>query len=301
MENSDILEKWLNGDLSPKELEAFNANPDFAIYRKIDREVQKIELPSHDVATGFNDLLKRKGTAKKEVKVFRLSNMLKIAAILTLLIMSYIFVSNIPSTVTAPMAKTEQVFLPDNSRITLNNDASISYKKYGWAFDRNVTLEGEAFFEVAKGKKFTVTTPQGIVTVLGTKFNVSTKNNTLSVSCFEGKVSATSRGKTVIVKKGDTFIFSDESISKYILYTAHPTWVFNESSFTDVDFINVIMAIENQYGITIKTENINVDLRYTGTFTHTNLEDALRTVTVPLNLSYRKDSKNGVTIYDSRK
>ncbi|GEQ85671.1 sensor [Patiriisocius marinistellae] len=301
MEHNNILDKWLNGELSSQELERFNANPDFDIYRNIDREIQKIEVPSHDVETGFADLLQRKSTSKKEIKIFRLSNVLKVAAIFVMLVMSYIFVANIPSTTTAPMANTEQLLLPDDSRITLNKDATVTYKKYGWAFDRNVTLEGEAFFEVAKGKKFTVTTEQGIVTVLGTKFNVSTKNNKFKVSCYEGLVSVSHNNRIFEVTPGNSYTFDNESNVNHIVYTSHPTWIFNESSFTNIDLYSVILALENQFGIAIKTENINVDLRYTGTFTHTNLEDALRTVTVPLNLSYRKDSKNGVTIYNSKK
>ncbi len=76
------------------------------------------------------------------------------------------------------------VNLPDASKITLQKNTRVGYKKYSWPFNREVTLEGEAFFEVAKGETFTVTTSNGSVKVLGTSFNVNTKNDLLLISCY---------------------------------------------------------------------------------------------------------------------
>jgi transmembrane sensor len=42
-----------------------------------------------------------------------------------------------------------------------------------WSKERTLSLEGEAFFEVQKGSKFSVVTSDGIVEVLGTSFDVT--------------------------------------------------------------------------------------------------------------------------------
>lgn len=71
------------------------------------------------------------------------------------------------------------VVLPDGSEIELNNDSSIKYNRHfrdwygGKSATRTVSLEGEAFFTVAKnGTPFKVETFNTTVTVLGTGFNV---------------------------------------------------------------------------------------------------------------------------------
>ena len=304
MNKEQLLDKWLDGNCSAQEIAQLKKLPEFAMYEKIDTKVKQIVLPLHDITNGLTDLKNQENfRSKKETRVrfLTFSSISKIAAILILLVASGIFLTTVETSVNGNLATIEKVSLPDNSRISLSEDASINYKKYNWLFERNINLEGEAFFEVAKGETFTVTTAQGVVTVLGTKFNVKTLEDGLEVICYEGLVSVTSNSKTIKITPGERYTFSNKGVAKNKEYTAHPTWIFNESSFTDQDFYSVIMALEKEYGITIKTKNIDVTLRYTGTFTHSNVDDALRTITVPLNLSYSKDSNNDVLIYDSRK
>jgi len=88
------------------------------------------------------------------------------AAIATLLLWK-------PLTVTAPVGGLREVALSDGSNVLLNSGSALTYSRgFGW-FGRSVELRGEAFFNVAKGSaSFEVKTFNGIVTVLGTRFNV---------------------------------------------------------------------------------------------------------------------------------
>ncbi|GER60792.1 hypothetical protein ULMA_29000 [Patiriisocius marinus] len=304
MNKEQLIKKWLNGECSAQEIAQLKTLPEFAMYEKIDAKVKLLETPQHDVSAGLTNLKNQENFRKKsntKVKYLSFQTISKIAAILIVLVASGIFLTTVETSVNGDLAAIEKVSLPDNSRISLSENASVSYKKYNWHFERNVELTGEAFFEVAKGKTFTVTTPQGVVTVLGTKFNVETTETGIIVTCYEGLVSVTSGITSVKVEPGERYEFNNKAFTKHKVYTTHPTWIFNESSFTDQDLYSVLMELENEYNITVNTKNIDVNLRYTGTFTHSNLDDALRTITVPLNLSYSKDTKNGVLIYDSRK
>ncbi len=73
----------------------------------------------------------------------------------------------------------QEVVLPDGSKVSLRSKSNLVYRK-SFSENRNVELQGEALFEVAKNKDypFTVETKQGTVTVLGTVF---------SVRAFEGE------------------------------------------------------------------------------------------------------------------
>ena len=303
METKQALEKWLNNEATPAEMQVLNAWPDFDIYKKIDAHTKRMVLPEHDITSGIKALRDTplfNKPQQKTPKVITMPMLLKIAAIFILLAVSGVFITTLPTNIQAPIASIQTIELPDSSKIILKQNGRISYKKYGWPFNREVSLEGEAYFEVAKGETFTVVTPTGSVSVLGTCFNVKTENDILIVSCFEGLVSVKTNGTNTLVTPGDSFSFAPMVVNNKI-YTSKPTWIFNESSFVDVPLEAVLMEIEKHYKVTITTKNIDVTLRYTGSFTHTNLDQALQTVTLPLNLSFSKDSKNEVQIYDPKK
>lgn len=77
-----------------------------------------------------------------------------------------------PVTVDAPRGSFAEVKLPDGSLVQLNSESSITYPARFFG-SRNVSLEGEAFFEVTKDDEhFVVETFNARTTVLGTSFNV---------------------------------------------------------------------------------------------------------------------------------
>lgn len=73
--------------------------------------------------------------------------------------------------ITTPYGARTQFQLPDGSTVWLNSGSKLSYS-LRFAKNRHITLEGEAFFEVQKGRPFIVSTNYGDVRVKGTSFNV---------------------------------------------------------------------------------------------------------------------------------
>ena len=122
---------------------------------------------------------------------------LKIAAVLLpLIIIASIWLTNDSGAsseqieVMTSLNEKKEVTLPDGSIITLNEQSQLTYQS---DFEvRTVNFQGEGFFEIAKNpdKPFTVENTQTKVTVLGTKFNVSTSedNSAIEVAVVEGKV-----------------------------------------------------------------------------------------------------------------
>ena len=68
----------------------------------------------------------------------------------------------------------------------LNELSQLEYNASKWDENRSLELKGEAFFDVEKGKRFDVTTEFGNVSVLGTEFNVLSRDSIFKVSCYEG-------------------------------------------------------------------------------------------------------------------
>ena len=77
-----------------------------------------------------------------------------------------------PVKMVAPLGETAMVYLEDGSTVQLNSGSSLQYPRF-WGDAREVTLDGEAYFDIAKeARPFTVATFNAEVRVLGTRFNV---------------------------------------------------------------------------------------------------------------------------------
>jgi len=82
--------------------------------------------------------------------------------------------------------------LPDHSLVTLNADSKISFGEGFNQTHRQVHLQGEAFFSVEKGQHpFVIQTDVAEVRVLGTRFNVRSRDGKVAVDVEEGRVSVT--------------------------------------------------------------------------------------------------------------
>lgn len=299
MKKKDLLNKWLNGELTPEEFEVFRTIPEFSSYLKIDAFVKDIDLPQVDIKAGLAELqqTRRQSLDNEKPKLFTFSNVMRIAAILTLLLASYYFIANYSVSTSTQLAHTEVLQLPDNSRVTVNENSELRYKRFNWGSDRQVTLKGEAYFEVEKGSTFTVNTDLGSVTVLGTRFNVSTVGNDLAVSCYEGEVRVLMNDLTIDLPAGRTVSFNLEAPEIGDVYLSEPNWLYNESTFNDIPIMKVLSVLETEYNLDLSTENIDVNLRFTGGFPNDDLEAALQAITIPLKLNYAIENKDDVTIF----
>jgi len=145
---------------------------------------------------------------------------------------------------------------------------------------------------VQKGQSFSVNTAAGVVTVLGTQFNVKERKNYFDVHCYEGLVSVTYNNKTIKLPPGKTFRVINGNIENVEDFDAkNPSWIQQESSFSSIPLDQVIAELERQYDIKIKVQGVDTSKLFTGTFTHTNEKIALEAVTIPLKLSYKMQGK----------
>lgn len=295
--NTQLLDKWLNGTHTAEDLAILETYPEFAAYQKIDAYTQQIEIPSFDTEAGLKELKEKLATkTKRTPKVRTLPMLLKVAAVLAIIAASYIFINSLSTTVTTQLAETKTITLPDTSEVLLNGISEISYNENSWDDNRKLNLSGEAYFKVAKGKKFTVHTTQGNVSVLGTQFNVLENGTHFSVTCYEGLVAVTHNDKTIKLAKGKSAALLNGSLQMTEVFTNKPEWIANESSYDNVRITNVLRDFETTYNTTVTTKNIDVTLRYTGSYTNKNLEAALQTITIPLGLTYTIESETSIII-----
>ena len=123
-------------------------------------------------------------------------------------------------------------------------------------FSRKVSLEGEAFFEVNPGKKFEVTSKFGKTVVLGTSFNIYSRNSNYQVTCVTGKVRVIENtGKNeVVILRGQKAALNPQGILDVqtgINTEQTISWLENKLSFTSVPLQQVFEEIGRQYGVVI--------------------------------------------------
>lgn len=165
--------------------------------------------------------------------------------------------------------ETKSIVLPDSSLVTLNANSSLVVQN---DFDeqREVWLEGEAFFEVEKTKsrdekeyiKFTVHTGRLQVEVLGTSFNVQEWEEKTQVVLKSGKVKLKSSSNEMLtMEPGDLAEVSgnnDTIRRKVVNPDIYSSWTENKLLCHDTPLEEIATLIERRYGkkVVFQEENL---------------------------------------------
>ena len=209
MEKNHILAKWLNNELTEDQLAEFKANPDNEKYEQIKNYTAHLEVPPFNEEKVLEHVINHKKTTPKIIPSYK-KWLFKVAAVFVIGLGILFLMQNFSlQTQYALNGKKTTFLLPDNSKVVLNAGSEIKYKKWNWDNNRNLELDGEAYFKVAKGKKFEVTTVLGKVAVLGTQFNVKVRKDRFDVTCFEGRVLVNYQEKELILTPGQSVAFED--------------------------------------------------------------------------------------------
>lgn len=296
MDKDYLIKKWLDNDLSEAEAQAFNALEQSDLYKEIIAEAQAFNGKTNAKVKPFESIEKHLET-KTVGKKNWLQNALKIAAIFVIGMTIFTLLNrDTINSFHTDFAQNETITLPDNSIVKLNQDSQLKYNVSKWDEKRILDLKGEAFFDVEKGKRFDVTTEFGKVSVLGTEFNVLSRDSIFKVSCYEGLVQVNYGNETMKLPAGSEFVLTSGKAHKTSIAIAEPYWLKKMSVFKNASIDVVLAQIETQFNISIAKEFNSKDLLFTGAFEHNNLENALKSVTQPLNLTYAIKTNTTVVI-----
>lgn len=187
--------------------------------------------------------------------------------------------------------------LPDGSRIWLNKGTKIEYNQQFGIRNRNVLLNGEAYFEVAKNKKlaFIVKTKSIDVTALGTSFNVNAYDdgNEVTTTLYTGKVNvqSTLTGYKTILNPFEVAVFSKtkDKITTYVFTGPDkPVWMEPEFRFDMLPLIDITKQLEHNYNVVFVYRNQKIKhLKFSGTFDRDEkLDEILRVIKINTNIDY---------------
>lgn len=297
MTREELILKWLDNDLNHDETRQFEALEDHGELIKLSNSLKKFKAPEYNTSEGLNAVMQTIQSKKSVRKLNWKHYVVRIAAVIAISLSAYYYTTTLDSEFSTLIAQKTTVDLPDTSEVTLNALSTISFNKRSWSDTRDVALNGEAFFKVAKGSSFNVHTNAGQVTVLGTEFNVKNRDDIFEVVCYEGSVQVTYDKTIKVLKPGDSFLILDgKYIAKEKENSKNPSWMNNESYFKSLPFGYVLNEFERQYGVKINSENLDLKQLFTGSFVHNDINLALKSITLPLNLKYSQSSDDTVIL-----
>lgn len=293
-QDDTFLARWISGELTPEELNELKNSKDYALLKRIDDVSQTLDSPKFDEQAQFQRLKSKVlYHPKQEKRVIKLiPNWAYAVAASVIITFALFYALTAESHFTTGFGEQLAVILPDNSKAQLNSNSFLDFKNLNWKNNRELNLNGEAFFDVEKGQSFKVITEDGVVEVLGTEFNVISRDHYFEVRCQEGKVKVTSiaANEEIILLPGKAVRIVNNKAERWDYNINEPNWLLGESTFYNTPLSQVIIALENQFQINFDASKIDLSERFTGSFTHKDLKLALKTVMIPMDIFYSADN-----------
>ncbi len=205
-----------------------------------------------------------------------------------------------------------QFSLPDGTTGWLNSSSSIKYTS-DFMKDRQVTLKGEAFFNVFKDKKspFIVTAKEVKVKVLGTRFNIASYDNEKNVEVVleEGSLlfTETKQNKSYTMYPNDLILYdkTNADFSKDIVQPQkYLSWTEGKLVFRNDPLDVIARRLERWYNIDVEVKlNLTDNFRLRATFIDEGLEEVLGLLKRSLPLDYKIEDRemNSDGTYSRRK
>jgi ferric-dicitrate binding protein FerR (iron transport regulator) len=174
--------------------------------------------------------------------------------------------------ISAPNGQISNITLFDGTNVWLNAGSNLKYKQNFGGKNREVFLEGEAFFSVAKNKEipFIVHAGNSQIKVHGTEFNVKAYGNepVIETVLVEGKVEFLSGGGAVMMKPGEQLLFTRKSgvvKTKEVNTGEFTSWKGGKIYFNNETLFNLTRQLERWYEVTFTFQDERIkNYRFSG-------------------------------------
>ena len=229
----------------------------------------------------------------------------------------FLFLGILSPTVQDPLYSEGTFVMPDSTVVVLNGGSTLTYSSGYGDRSREVTLCGEAYFDVAEDSDspFIVRTPSdSYVTVYGTQFNVDAYDDAdCKVTLINGKVGFKYAGKygkinEVVLSPGERLIYErtgDFIQVKEVPVKSDIAWKDGRIILEGTPLSDILDILSKRYAVRFDVKDpAYLDYRYSGgTFTIFSLEKVLETLQYSSSFEWKYDDQASsdsalvVTIY----
>lgn len=268
----------------------------------------QIEMPELKIERSYLTLKSKIKNQRPTVSI-RIYIFLKYAAILLIIfgagILSNKYLTAVKTIelssteIVVPSGQVAEVYLPDGSHVWLNAESRLSFNNSFTEKTRGVSLKGEAYFNVQKGKKpFIVSTKFGDITVLGTSFNVRAfENSDFQATLVEGviKYKNTEQDNAVTLAPGEQMVmYENEKIEVHEVANTnvYTSWKDGIIIFEKEPLREVIQKLERHFAVRIELQDKMLgDIRFTGSIENESLFEVMDYINRTKQIQYSFDKK----------
>jgi ferric-dicitrate binding protein FerR (iron transport regulator) len=311
-EEERLLQEWFCSDVSSSEIETF--------YRETWESGKTKEMPHKQHQKILNSI--KSEITNDDVRIkkrFAIHRWLPYAASALLCILvgisSYLYVKEKTTadvvreyTIVADKGQRSTVLLPDGSKVWLNSHTQISYSNDYGKEQRNVSLTGEAYFEVAKEADcpFIVNAGEMKVEVIGTTFNIRAyqEDKEIVATLFSGKIEASIDTKSVVLRP-DQYVSFNRNEQRLTTHTSdNPSyakmWRDNELAFKSQTFEEIAIILNRMYNVHLefKSEKIK-QYHFSGVIKNNSLDNIIEIISLTAPIVYK--SKGDTIVLSEKK
>lgn len=311
----EIIYSYLSGTSTDDEMLLFNEMMEQKEDRRLFEQIKSIweeaphvkDLHEYDSRRAFNELSKKIEIKRRLRRRYVIATVTGIAASIFLILGLWQLAKNQQSDLqSAIIFKTEtgnrsELVLPDGSIVWLNSQTQVSYNTDFGKTNRNISLSGEAYFDVNHSNKpFIVDVKDFKVKVYGTKFNISAYPDDKSIltSLESGQISIKREGKEeLLVKPGQLITYERKSsifLSGMVETEKYSAWRSNKMYLNNELISELARKLERQYNVLIffEPKTLGGNIHYSGIFTNENISEILDAISIASDLKYtKKDNK----------
>ncbi|MBT1704555.1 FecR family protein [Chryseosolibacter indicus] len=309
----DELKSWLMQDASHKEY-FDKVNENYQTTKILDQfNSEKIDNAWLKLSEKIN------GEKNRHFKQRTISqyyyNFLRVAASVSILVLTSLLLWKLYNSVVTPTSdlivvensqtRNTHIVLPDGSLVWLNGSSTIEYNSDFGKTNRQVKLNGEAFFDVKKkdNQNFIVRTNNISVRVKGTRFNVSAyKGQEVKTTLEEGKVELSLYDDKVYpMVPGEQIIVNDKE-NRVVLQKVDPAdytaWKEEKLLFDNTPLADIILKLENRYKVDIVVDaQVASRERLTMTIHQETIDEIMEMIQLSSRLNWKK-TNNQILIYE---
>jgi transmembrane sensor len=309
-ETDEFWNEWLSQH--PDKLETIEEAKNLLLQITFNEDFPTEEQVQSSLASTLskiNRLEEQNEDENSSTRVFRLKQIIKIAAVFIIIALSASILLynywNEKIFISTKYSEIKNVELPDGSNVVLNAHSTISYYKHrSKSSPRQVWLDGEAYFEVKHinknekeikaSERFIVSTTDLNIKVLGTSFNVKKRTRVTEVILKSGKIRIEFNDKlqpAITMAPGEMIAYNKSSgpFVKPVDPAIYTTWmdkklILKESSITEIS-----QYIRDYYGYKVILQDSSIGKRkMEGTLLLDDMQDVLFVLSSTLNIEIEK-------------
>lgn len=209
-------------------------------------------------------------------------------------------------TIEVPIGGEYQLRLDDGTKVYLNSGTRLRYPSYFEGKERNVELEGEAYFEVTKNNNpFIVHTSNLDIKVLGTSFNISAyeEDSQVNATLVNGKVQVLTKHNTSVYdltpgynlnyQKGSNAVTTQKVDVEFYI-----AWVRGEFIFNNQNLEDILTQLSRWYDFSVEYEDPSLrNMKFTGgAEKKRSISYMLKQIELVTNIKFKEDGKR-IIIY----